>query len=243
MVVATRYSTNTPFFVAALLERWLCQEDRRYWARLAYTQSPFSLRDRSICFATSMELSRLWTALNIEAAAPPFSSLLIFFFFSSPRPIFTGSTRAETERRPVFVRSKSWKGRKETVARNRHSIFNFPRPRGCARIIRKNKEKQPAIYQPREESSTRELIELLGSRRDEDDHREQRVAPAGGRVESGWVFDISLNRASSIISNLSFLFLCDDAMRYYPTFRINFFFFFFLYRIFNQAFSLYYIIV
>lgn len=56
------YSTNTPFFVAGLLERWLCQEDRRYWARLASTQSPFSLRDRSICFATSMELSRLWTA-------------------------------------------------------------------------------------------------------------------------------------------------------------------------------------
>lgn len=66
MVVATRYSTNTPFFVAALLERWLCQEDRRYWARLAYIQSPFSLRDRSICFATSMELSRLWTALQLQ---------------------------------------------------------------------------------------------------------------------------------------------------------------------------------
>lgn len=58
------------------------------------------------------------------------------------------------------------------------------------------------------------------------------------------MFDISLNRTSSTC-NLSFLFLCDDVMKYYPTFRINFFLLFFCasYRIFNQAFSLYYIIV
>lgn len=40
------------------------------------------------------------------------------------------------------------------------------------------------------------------------------------------MFDISLNRTSSTC-NLSFLFLCDDVMKYYPTFRINFFLLFF----------------
>lgn len=58
------------------------------------------------------------------------------------------------------------------------------------------------------------------------------------------MFDISLNRTPSTC-NLSFLlFLCDDVMKYYPTFRINFFFFL-APRIeyFNRAFSLYYVIV
>lgn len=58
------------------------------------------------------------------------------------------------------------------------------------------------------------------------------------------MFDISLNRTPSTCNLSFFLFLCDDVMKYYPTFRINFFFFL-APRIeyFNRAFSLYYVIV
>lgn len=103
MVVAARYSTNTPFFVAALLERWLCQEDRRYWARLAYTQSPFSLRDRSICFATSMELSRLWTARHRSCCSGLLVASFLPFSLSSPparRSILYRILPGQEERKP-----------------------------------------------------------------------------------------------------------------------------------------------
>lgn len=54
--------TKTPFFVAAALERWLCQEMQEVSSTpRVHPQSPFSPRDRSICFATSMALSRFWT--------------------------------------------------------------------------------------------------------------------------------------------------------------------------------------
>lgn len=54
--------TKTPFFGAAALERWLCQEIQEVSSTpRVHPQSPFSPRDRSICFATSMALSRFWT--------------------------------------------------------------------------------------------------------------------------------------------------------------------------------------